>query len=220
MYKFYLGEILLPVAPSKLDLKINNRNKTVDLINDTEINILKQAGLSEFDFEFLIPQVAGYPFVDNNLQRASYYLDELERLKVNREPFYFKVVRTLPDGTLLFDTEKKVSLEDYTVKESSEYGFDLMISVKLKEYRDYGTKTVNFTSETTATVETPRPSPTSPAPKKTPKTYAVQRGDSLWKIAKKFYGDGSQWKKIYNANKSKIKDPNKVYPGQVLIIPV
>ena len=104
MYKFYLGEILLPVAPSKLDLKINNRNKTVDLINDTEINILKQAGLSEFDFEFLIPQVAGYPFVDNNLQRASYYLDELEQ--VNRNP-YFKVVRT--SQTLLFDTEKSVT---------------------------------------------------------------------------------------------------------------
>ena len=62
MYKFYLGEILLPVAPS-IRLKLI-RNKNVDLINDTEINILKQAGLVNL-IQFLIPQVAGYPFVDN-----------------------------------------------------------------------------------------------------------------------------------------------------------
>jgi nucleoid-associated protein YgaU len=53
------------------------------------------------------------------------------------------------------------------------------------------------------------------------KTYTVIRGDYLWKIAKFWwiYRDGKQWKKIYEANKDKIKDPDLIYPGQVLTIP-
>lgn len=51
------------------------------------------------------------------------------------------------------------------------------------------------------------------------KTYTVKKGDCLWNIAKKYYGKGSQYTKIYNANKDKIKNPNLIYPGQVLNIP-
>ena len=49
--------------------------------------------------------------------------------------------------------------------------------------------------------------------------YTVKRGDCLWNIAKKFYGNGSKYTVIYNANKSKIKNPNLIYPGQVFWIP-
>lgn len=50
-------------------------------------------------------------------------------------------------------------------------------------------------------------------------TYTVVKGDSLWKIAKKHYGDPLKWPVIYNANKDKIRNPNRIYPGQVLVIP-
>lgn len=58
---------------------------------------------------------------------------------------------------------------------------------------------------------------TTVAPKA--KTYKVVSGDYLRKISKKFYGDEMQWKKIYNANKSLIKNPDLIYAGQVLTIP-
>lgn len=58
-----------------------------------------------------------------------------------------------------------------------------------------------------------------PAPP-TPKTYTVKSGDTLYAIAKRLLGDGSRWKEIYNANTSVIgKNPNLIYPGQVLRIP-
>jgi nucleoid-associated protein YgaU len=51
-------------------------------------------------------------------------------------------------------------------------------------------------------------------------TYTVQPGDTLWSIAQQFYGDGSQWNKIYDANKQIIgPDPNNLRPGMVLTIP-
>ena len=50
-------------------------------------------------------------------------------------------------------------------------------------------------------------------------TYTVVSGDSLSKIAKHFYGDANQWKKIFDANTDKIKNPDLIHPGQVLTIP-
>ena len=47
----------------------------------------------------------------------------------------------------------------------------------------------------------------------------VQKGETLYSIAKQYYGDGKQWTKIQEANKERISDPNKVPAGTKLIIP-
>ena len=51
------------------------------------------------------------------------------------------------------------------------------------------------------------------------RTYEVKKGDSLWKIAAHVYGDGNKWKRIAEANKELIPDPDRIKPGQVLTIP-
>lgn len=223
-YEMYMDKMLLPIAPSKLQLKVDNQNKTLNLINDGEINILKKPGLTVVEFDTLLPQVR-YPFAryKSGFQTAKIYLDELERLKVSQEPFQFIVTRSLPGGISLFSTNIKVSLEDYQLKEEAKQGLDVTVSIKLKQFRDYSTKLCNitFTNEKPKVASTPvRETKNSPAPKSTAKTYTVVKGDCLWNIAKKFYGNGSQYTKIANANKDKIKSPNLIYPGQVLTIPV
>ncbi|MCX7886554.1 MAG: LysM peptidoglycan-binding domain-containing protein [Verrucomicrobiae bacterium] len=65
-------------------------------------------------------------------------------------------------------------------------------------------------------IETPPPKTEPPAK---PKTYTVRKGDSLWRIAGRIYGNPFRWPRIYEANKDKIKNPNRIYPGQVLRIP-
>ncbi len=50
-------------------------------------------------------------------------------------------------------------------------------------------------------------------------TYTVVKGDSLSKIAKRMYGDAQQWRKIYEANKDQIKNPDLIQPGQTFRIP-
>ena len=51
------------------------------------------------------------------------------------------------------------------------------------------------------------------------KSYTVQSGDTLSKIAKQHYGDANQWRKIFEANRGTISDPDKIQVGQQLTIP-
>ena len=102
---------------------------------------------------------------------------------------------------------------------------DVVVTIKLKQYKDYGTKTCKVTIKQAKPVAKPtppaRPAPTSPAPTpaKPTRTYTVRSGDCLWNIAKKYYGNGSLYTKIFNANRDKIRNANLIYPGQVFVIP-
>lgn len=222
MYYFYLGKTLLPVPPQKLQLAINNANQTYTLINDGEINVMKTPGLTDIEFDALLPNVK-YPFAiyKDRFIRAKTFLEALRKYKQDKETFQFIVTRTLPSGEMLFDTNMKVSLESYTIKEDvKNYGMDVMVTIKLKQYRDYATKTCNikFASSKPKIVPQSVRAAENP-PKPANQTYTVVRGDCLWNIAKKYYGNGSKYTVIYNANRDKIKNPNLIYPGQVLTIP-
>lgn len=63
-------------------------------------------------------------------------------------------------------------------------------------------------------------SSTAAEPAVTFKTYTIAPGDSLSKIAKREYGNANDWPKIFEANKDLIKDPNKIFPGQKIKIPL
>ena len=220
-YKMYLDGVLMPITPSKVKVKINNQNETLTLINGEEINTLKAAGLSDVSFDLLLPQVP-YPFTNGGAQPADYYLSLLERLKTAKEPFQWILNREKPNGSRLFYTNLTVGMEDYQITDDAEEGFDITVTVSLKQYRHYGTKTVTIqpaptpATKPTATVEPPKRE-TSQAPKQS--TYTVKSGDCLWNIAKKYLGDGSRYNEIYNLNKDKIKNPNLIYAGQVLTLP-
>lgn len=220
-YTMYLGGVLMPITPSKVKVKINNQNETLTLINGEEINILKEPGLTDVSFDLLLPQVS-YPFTNGGAQSADYYLSLFERLKTSKQPFQFILNRSMPAGRRLFYTNLTVGMEDYQITDDAEEGFDITVTVSLKQYRHYGTKTVTIQpaptpAETpTATVEQPQRE-TSQAPQQT--TYTVKSGDCLWNIAKKYLGDGSRYNEIYELNKDKITNPNLIYPNQVLTLP-
>lgn len=51
------------------------------------------------------------------------------------------------------------------------------------------------------------------------KKYTVQSGDTLWKISQEMYGDGSKYMKIFEANTDLLENPDRIFPGQELVIP-
>ena len=63
------------------------------------------------------------------------------------------------------------------------------------------------------------PSPGAPGARTTGQMYTVKKGDSLSKIAKQIYGNASEWRKIFEANRDQIEDPDLIQPGQMLKIP-
>lgn len=217
MYSFFLDGTQLPVTPQKLTVKIKGGNKTLTLVNESDVNFLRLPGLTEISFDAVLPMLGKYSF-STAYQRPDYYLSLLESLMTGRKPFQFIVSRTSPAGQLLYDSNMKVSLESYTVTEDAAKGPDVTVAITLKQYKAFATKTVQIQkTETTTTVKTETPRETSSAP--SVKTYTVKSGDCLWIIAKKYYGNGARYSDIYNANKDKISNPNLIYPGQVLTIP-
>ena len=234
-YHFFIDDLELPYAPSELKVTIGSNNTSVDLISGNPINILKNPKLTEIEFEVELPRGRQYAFA-NRLVSSKTYTDYFEKLMLNKTPC--RLVITRPNPTTRFgiggtrkdfeSTNLKVSLEGYTLKESAENAYDVTVSLKFKEYIEYGlvnTKTVTQKAETKVTVKT--------AQKKVQKNtgYTVKKGDTLWKISRKFYGSGAKWKDIYNANKSIIEKFAKrygkksssnghwIYPGTTLVIP-
>ncbi len=222
-YRVHLGKCLLPVPPGKIQAKINGNNKTVNLINDGEINILKNKGLTEIEFECEIPQMKyPYAYYKSKFKDAGYFMEVFKELKDSRKPFQFMIFRDCPGVKKLVNTDMTVTLEDYRITEDAKEGLDFQVKISLKEWRGYGTKTADVqivAGKPQASVDPTRETANAPA-NASAQSYTVVSGDSLWGIAKRFYGDGSKYMVIYQANAGVIGgNPNLIYPGQVLTIP-
>lgn len=214
-YYFFMGEKMLPVAPGKLSVKINNGNKTINLINDGEVNLLKKAALTEISFEVLLPNNE-YPFADYDSFSMSYaesYLSDFKSLKLSKDPFQFIVARMTSDWTFLFDTNLTVSLEEYEIIEDANNGTDVMASIRLKQYKSYGTKTATIKANSdgtkTAVVEEPRLST-----KSVPNTAKIMESQTLLQVVKKTFGDTKLYSQIKKLNG--ITNPNGMPAGTVL----
>lgn len=242
-YHFFIDDLELPYAPSELNVTIGSNNSTVELINGTEINILKYPKLTEIEFDVELPRGRQYAFA-NKLQSPIKFLDYFESLMRKKKPCKLIVVRTPPGGGKgttdngFASNSWNVTLEGYDLKEDAENAYDIIVSLKFKEYVEYGTikKKVVTTSTKNKTTTTKKTS--TKAKKSVPKdkTYTVKSGDCLWNIAKKFYGNGSKHTVIYKANKKVIENTAKkygrkssyygstpgwwIYPGTKLTIPM
>lgn len=157
MYQVFLGLMPLPIAPSKITTTVGNRSQTLELIDGSEVNIVKGAKLQEISFEFLLPS-QNYPFMTlagsaagsllgglgiMGAVTSTAFLEYLEYLKAQKEPFQFICVR-MGEGfsvTGLYNTNIKVVLEDYTVLEdAASNGMDYLVRVRLKQYQPYTTE--------------------------------------------------------------------------------
>ncbi|EGT4022985.1 TPA: LysM peptidoglycan-binding domain-containing protein [Clostridioides difficile] len=117
-------------------------------------------------------------------------------------------------------TETNINFEciiaDFNYREQ-DYSRDIYFTLNLKEYRRIQISKVNINNDEKLSSEKNVPLIKGFDTKQ--KTHKVVEGDTLFKIAKKYYGNGDLWEKIYKANEDKIKNPSVIKNGWVLIIP-
>lgn len=209
--------IRLPALPEKIQFKSSGRFAQYEILNIGEIQIPRGQRLSDISWSAMFP---------GEMRKKEPWIkewaspNELHKIfndwRKNGTPLVLLVTET----PLNYD----VFIEQYDGEFSGPAG-DIQYTVSFKERKELIIKVTSDSTKNEGSSSSNRPS----QPK--PKSYTVKAGDSLWKIAQNYYGKGSQWNKIYTANKSIIEETAKkrgkkssnnghlIFPGTVLSIP-
>lgn len=185
-------KFVLPVTPSSYDIDVAQKNTVVNVISKGEVNLLGKTGLKSVKLSSFFP-AQDYNFSNADRKDPDYYVDKLESWRKSNT-----LIRFIISGVINI----QCSIESFSwgQKDGTK---DIYYDLTLKEYREVSTK-----KRTTKTV------------KKASK-HKIKKGDTLYKLAKKYYGNsGKTYRdKIYNANKKIIKKKNKLPKGKTIKIP-
>lgn len=206
--------VRLPTNPEKIEITSALAIEKYVVFGTGQIAVPTGLELSEYslqDVEF--PHASGhYVETSGSFKGPDYYESLFKTWRTGKDP-----VRFIARNGITADINTLVLIEECNPSENAGEEGDKYFDFKLLEYRDFGYKTVTVMK--TASVAKAAAAPTVTKNPKSKSTYTVKSGDTLWAIAKKFYGNGAKYMTIYNANKSMIKNPNLIYSGQVLTIP-
>ena len=211
-FKYGSKKHKLPVNPEEIKRSRELNIETYQVLEEGQVSFPSYCALEEFSFE------AEFPSQDVNYMEpgaeadADYYEKMFRKAQKNKKPIRFIASNDISD-----DISVKVLVKSVEVVEKAGEEGDKYISLTLMEYKGAGKRYVAIQTPDATVKQEETPLAENPAVTAN-KTHTVQSGDTLWGIAKKYYGNGSQYQKIVSANPS-IKNPNLIYPGQVFTIP-
>lgn len=197
-------KLQIPVPPEEMGSTYTRNFEDIVLANGNEKTVISGRNQREYSLSSFFPKRQLPGLIKPS--KPMTYVKKIESWMNDKKVLLLQVTTT--------NISRQVTIRSFEWKEVGGAVGDIEYTLELKEYVP-----VAFTSIKTSTTKKPskRPAKTD---KVKPKTYTVKKGDCLWKIAKKFYGSGSKWPKIYSANKKVIgKNPHRIYPKQKLVIP-
>ena len=205
-------EINIPVLPAKLNVSSPGKNERVTVLELGEVLLLRKKGLRILSWESFFP-VSKAPYTTGQVRDPVSIIQAIQKARDKETP-----VRFLITGTDL-DVNIRMGIDSFEYEERSGELGDLYYTIKLYEWKDTSPKRIVLPEKKEEPAKTQEPERPG-TPEQTSKTYTVKPGDCLWNIAKAIYGKGSDYTKIYNANKGVIgSNPNLIYAGQVFTIP-
>lgn len=198
-------ELVLPVTPASYTWEHANRVETIQLDQLGEINLPGGVLMGSCTLSDVLLPARLYSFCNPGAVANPYiYLEQLERWSDAGT-----AVRWLVSGT---PTNAQVLLESISYGERDGTN-DLYTTIILRQYRKPETPVLAVSG---GGAETARSTATGAA---ATRTYTIIKGDTLWGIAQKFYGNGRYYTRLAAANSGVIQNPNLIYPGQIITIP-
>lgn len=195
--------IYFTVNPAEIAVSRPNRNRVLPLAMGGTVNVWAGRGLREVKLTTFLPWETS-PFYDG--QSPETVLAMLKRWQDSGDP-----VRLILSGS---DINDAFLIEDVTevLREGDK---DVGLTVTLREYKFKSA--LAALAGGTAGSGSGGAAPSAREDERTaPSTYTVKKGDTLWDIACRFYGDGTKWGTL--ADKNGVADPRKLQIGKVLTL--
>lgn len=210
--EFYIDSLRLPVPVQEVSVKSGTDINTISLAKGGELGIFAGKKLDTISFSSFYPatersycQYQGFPSVET-------FINTIETAQKEGNPVRFIITETDINKQFLVDSFEKT----YKINGRG----DLYFSLSLVEYKEIVIPQIAPANTDKAPTKTPTPKrPTDKKKNKSSKTHIVKSGDTLMGLAKRYYGNSNEYKKIYNANKNLIKNPNLIKDGWKLVIP-
>jgi len=201
------GTLQLPVNPPELTIRHRGNNQRTEVVKLGEINILRDAKLSELSFRCLLPGDDYYPFITGHWRPPA----EIAR--------YFRGAmdgqHTLRLAISDFNINMRLSVEDVSEQRVAGDHDSVLCTLTFLEYRGHGARTLVIPATAAATPSV------APAPRPSDKpqvgSYTIRPGDTLWAIAQRELGNGSRHPEIARLNS--IANPNLIFPGVTIKLP-
>lgn len=219
MIEVYLNDMRFPVVPPSVGKTINADISTSSIVKKGKINIYNGSEPDSISLASFFPSLdSTYDFIDVKGRDPYSYVNMLEKWCKTGER-----LRYIVTGTPI-NIQVKISHFEY--KENDGSG-DVYYILELKEDEDIEVN--NFQPRVSSSkigssivVNNKRKNGTIPTVNKSRKTHIVSKGEYLYSIAKKYYGDGKKYKNIVSHNINKypsLKKSNIIKAGWKLVIP-
>lgn len=200
-------KIRFPVLPESITVSMGSKDESVDIVGLGEILIAQGRPATTISFSSFFPAAKFPGIAVEKITDPKTLCDKIEKWKDSTKPVHFIITGR--------NTDMYCRIEKFVATENGGDTGTIHFDISLKEHREPKVRKIDV-SETTQTATISQD--TARTDNSTiPSTYTVKKGDCLWNIAKRYFGTGTAYKQIYNANKSVIgSNPNLIKPNMVL----
>jgi len=210
-------KLQLPVVPEELALESPFGVNKIEVAHKGAITIPGYRDLKSIALDSFFPKHYNASYCSYK----SFKSPESNRKKIEKWRDARKPIQLIITG---FDVSMPVLIEEFECKAQAGSPGDIYYTMKLVQYNKPPSTKVQPKVKTASAKSTgkkgTRTSKTSKKAVTKNTKYTVKKDDCLWNISKKFYGDATKWRRIYNVNKKVIgANPDLIYAGQKLVIP-